>query len=65
MSLNSNDRDKIVKHAESQGYGWNSSGSKMTNGSGGSVKFSDTGHSVKVNGSQYNTSSAAKKSSKW
>lgn len=65
MALNKPDRQQVVKVAESKGYGWNSDGTKLTNGNGGSVTFSSTGGSVTVNGTTYSSSSGAKKSTKW
>jgi len=65
MSLNKNDRSQIEKQAKANDYRWNSDGSKMTNGNGGSVKFSDTGGSVSINNSNYNDPSSTKKSGSW
>lgn len=65
MALTKNDRDKIVSHARKNDYSWNSNGSKLTNGSGGTAKFSDTGKTVNVNGTSYSSAYTAKKSSRW
>ncbi|MBK8227489.1 MAG: hypothetical protein IPK70_09990 [Flavobacteriales bacterium] len=65
MSLNSKDRQRVSAIAESKGYGPNSDGSRLTNGRGGSVTFSETGKSVRINGGQYNTPAGARKSTKW
>jgi len=65
MGLNKSDRSSVIKIAESHGYSWNSAGTKMINGNGGSLSFSNTCHSVKLNGSSYNSVAGTKKSSKW
>jgi hypothetical protein len=65
MSLNKSDRQQVVKTAEQKGYSWTSSGSGMTNGSGGSLKFSASRGSVNVNGSRYNSAADARKSKRW
>jgi hypothetical protein len=65
MSLNKNDRSQVEKQAENKGYHWNSEGTKMINGKGGSVIFSETEKSVKINGGHYNAPSGTKKSTKW
>lgn len=65
MALNKPDRRDVEKQAEQRGYSWNSDGSKMTSKDGGSLSFSSSGGSVNINGSRYNSSSDAKKSSKW
>lgn len=65
MGLNSNDRKEVEKQAKEHGYSWSSDGSKMINGNGGSVKFSESGGSVSVNGSKYNSSSDSSRSKNW
>ncbi|MBN8865545.1 MAG: hypothetical protein J0H92_19375 [Sphingobacteriales bacterium] len=65
MALNSNDRNDIIKVAKEKGYSWNSDQTKMINQSGGFLKFSETGQSVKIKDSSYNSTSGAKNSSKW
>ena len=65
MGLNSNDRKEVEKQAKERNYSWSSDGSKMINGNGGSVKFSESGGSVKINGGSYNSSSDSGKSKKW
>lgn len=65
MSLNKHDRANIEKEAEKKGYSWNSDQTKMINQSGGFLKFSETGQSVKIKDSSYNSTSGAKNSSKW
>lgn len=65
MGLNSNDRKEVEKQAKANGYSWSSDGSKMINGNGGSLKFSESGGSANLNGGSYNSSSDTKKSSKW
>lgn len=55
---------EIEKQAEQKGYSWNSDGSAMTNGSK-KLSWSDTGNSVKLNGTTYNTPSGTKNSTKW
>ena len=65
MSLNKHDRKEVEKQAKSNGYSWNSDGTKMTNGNGGSVQFSSTGGSVSINGSKYNDTYSSAKSTKW
>ena len=63
--LNKHDRAEIEKKAKSEGYKWNTDGDKMINGNGGTVKFSETEKSVKINGSPYNDSHNAIKSKGW
>ncbi len=66
MGLNKNDREEVRKQAESHGYRQSSTDKdKMINGNGGSIKFSESGGSVKINGGSYNSSSDTKKSTKW
>jgi hypothetical protein len=61
--MNKNDRKEVVKTAQANGYNWNSDRTKLINRDGGSVRFSETGGSVSVNGSKYNTPSGVKNSS--
>ncbi|HTN46355.1 MAG TPA: hypothetical protein VL098_08420 [Flavipsychrobacter sp.] len=65
MGLNKNGRQEVEKQAKEKNYSWSSDGSKMTNGSGGTVRFSESGGSVSINGSKYNSSSDTKGSTKW
>lgn len=57
------EKEQIVKDAQNNGYKWNSDGSKLVNGNK-TITFSETGNSVKVNGSgPYNNPSDVKNSS--
>ncbi len=63
--MTNDERKKIVKDAQSNGYQWNSDGSKMVKGSS-TITFSPTKESVKVNGSgPYNTPEGVKNSSNY
>ncbi|QQR86917.1 MAG: hypothetical protein IPJ76_01445 [Flavobacteriales bacterium] len=64
MSLNSNDRKQIVKDAISDGYRKSTDGTKLIDDKGGRIKFAESGGSVNVNGTTYNTPSGARNSTK-
>jgi hypothetical protein len=65
VSYNKPDRTEVQKEAEKQGYSWNSDKTKMVDGKGGELKFSETGQSANLNGSHYNSVSDIKKSKQW
>jgi hypothetical protein len=65
MSLNSKDRQQVVRIAESKGYSPNSTGTALTNGNGGRAKISESGGRVTINGTDYTTPSGARRSTKW
>lgn len=64
--MTKHEREEIAKIAKERGYQINCDGTKLVNPiSGGTVRFSDTGGSVYVNGSHYNNASDPKKSKSW
>lgn len=61
MGFNKNDRDKVEKSAKEAGFKWNTDQSKMISKEGDSLKFSQTGQSVNLNGYSYNDTASIKK----
>jgi len=66
MGLNKHNLAEVKKQAAAEDYRQSSTDkNKWINGNGGSLKISESGGSVNLNGGHYNSSSDTKKSSKW
>lgn len=64
--MTNDERKRIEKIAKEKGYDWNSKGTKLINGHGGSVVPSKTGNSITINGKgPYNNPHDTEKSTGW